>query len=41
MQCAKCALAFALDGEIPVMLAKEARTMSREEQDAARVKPAK
>lgn len=41
MQCVKCALAFALDGEIPVMLAKEARTMSREEQDAARVKPAK
>ena len=40
MQCAKCALAFPLDGDIPVMLAKEAREMSRKEQEDARVKPA-
>ena len=40
MQCAKCALGFPLDGEIPVMLTKEARELTPEEQEAARIKPA-
>lgn len=40
MQCAKCALGFPLDGDIPVMLVKEARTLSPEEREKARVKPA-
>lgn len=40
MQCAKCALGFSLDGDIPVMLAKEARALSPEEKEAARIKPA-
>ena len=40
MQCAKCALDFPLDGEIPVMLTKEARELTPEEQEAARIKPA-
>lgn len=39
MQCAKCALGFPLDGDIPV-IAKEARALSPEEQEAARIKPA-
>ena len=36
----KCALGFPLDGEIPVMLTKEARELTPEEQEAARIKPA-
>lgn len=40
MQCAKCALGFPIDDEIPVMLVKEARELSDDERQAARVKPA-
>ena len=40
LQCAKCALAFPLEGEIPVMLEKEARPMAEDELEAARIKPA-
>ena len=38
--CTACRLGFPLDGEIPVMLTKEARELTPEEQEAARIKPA-
>ena len=40
LQCAKCALGFAVKDDIAHMIAKDARTLSREECDKARVKPA-
>ena len=39
-QKSEIALGFPLDGEIPVMLTKEARELTPEEQEAARIKPA-
>ncbi len=38
LQCAKCALGFPIEGEIPVMLQKDARELSTEEIEAARIK---
>lgn len=40
LQCAKCALGFPIHGAIPVMLENEARPLSQEEREKARVKPA-
>ncbi len=40
LMCAKCAKGYGMIGEIPVMLEKEARDLSPEEVEKARVKPA-
>ena len=40
LHCAKCALGFPVIEEIPSMLVNEARTLTPEECDKARVKPA-
>lgn len=41
LHCAKCALAYRIVDDIAVMLASEARAMTRKEQETARVRPAK
>ena len=40
LMCAKCAKGFITFGEIPFMLEKEARDLTPEEVEKARVKPA-
>lgn len=40
LMCAKCGKGFAMIGEIPVLLEKEARELTSEEIEKARVKPA-
>lgn len=38
LQCAKCALGFTVKNDIAHMIAKEARVLTREECDKARIK---
>ncbi len=40
LQCAKCALGFEVKDDIARMIAKDARALSREECDKARIKAA-
>ncbi|MGN1208841.1 MAG: Trm112 family protein [Duodenibacillus sp.] len=40
LHCAKCAKGYAVEGDIPVMLEKEARDLTAEEVEAARIRPA-
>ncbi len=40
LMCAKCAKGYAMVGEIPVMLEKEARDLTPQEIEQARIKPA-
>lgn len=40
LQCAKCALAFPVKDDIPQMLVKDARELTPEEIEKARIKPA-
>lgn len=40
LHCAKCGLGFKIVNDIPVMIAEEARSLTEEEIEAARVKPA-
>lgn len=41
LHCAKCAKGYPMEGDIPVMLEKEARDLTPEEVEAARVNPVK
>lgn len=38
LHCAKCAKGYAVEGDIPVMLEKEARDLTAEEVEAARIR---